>query len=101
MVADANEKKKRNQQGCKGEEKELKSKVKGKEWMDDAVNGTGRNHGKASNKCHNRQRRQADDGSSSTRGRWWSQAETSVATLPVPSLHSPIQWRLSIALSGL
>lgn len=84
-MTDANQKK-RESVGCKGdEERELKSKVKGKEWMDDAVNGTGRNHGKAS-KCHNRQRRQADDGSSSTRGRWWSRAETGVATLLVPSL---------------
>lgn len=89
--------------GISREKKESKSKVKGKEWMDDAVNGTGRNHGKGSSasKCHNRQRRQADDGSSSTRGRWWSQAETSVATLPVPRLHSPRQWRLSIAWRGL
>lgn len=93
----------RKKKGISREKKESRSKVKGKEWMDDAVNGTGRNHGKASSasKCHNRQRRQADDGSSSTRGRWWSQAETSVATLPVPRLHSPRQWRLSIAWGGL
>jgi len=42
VVSDANQKKKKELVGCNGEEKELKSNVKGKEWMDDAVNGTGR-----------------------------------------------------------
>lgn len=42
VVADANQKKK----GISREKKESKSKVKGKEWMDDAVNGTGRNQWK-------------------------------------------------------